>query len=273
MLAPDSRRYIRIVTFRVSVAVLALLTAAWAGHINNGDGSVWLLASLLSASTAGLLIWPLVVPSRNGTMSVYSLGYAFLLAGIFLLPPAALAIAITFALTLAGIVTGTRAYRIVSQLSSAVLAFVGFSLVFSLGPRPEDFQFKPGLRAWLELMIAAAALVLLLIIRSIALRVEQGDDTPRWGAFQPTAIVEAIFCLVFSVSITVLTRINMWLLAVVYVEIGIMLWFLHRYRVYAHGPMRIPVEAPVLVPVEGGAAAAQRGEEEEWKPARVRRVR
>jgi hypothetical protein len=272
-MATDSLRYIRIVIFRVSLAVLALLTASWAGHMYTGEGSVWLLTSLFAASAAGFLTWPLVVPSSNRTMSVYSLGYAFLLAGIFLLPPAELVVTITFALTLAGLLTGTRAYRTVFQLSTTILAFVGFSLVFRLGPSPSEILFKPALRAGLETMIAAAALVLLLLIRSIALRIEQGEKTPRWGAFQPQALVEAVYCLVYSVSIIVLARIHLALLAVVYVEIAMTRWFFHRYRAYAFGPKRIPEDVPGVIPIVGRAGAVRGGVEDEWESERARRAR
>jgi hypothetical protein len=272
-MAADPRRYFGIVALRVGLAVSALLTASWAGHIFKNTGSVWLLASVLAASAAALLIWPLVVPARNRTMTVYSLGHAFLLAGIFLLPPAALVVAVTFAITLAGMVTGTRAYRTVFQLSTAILAYGGFALIVSLGPRPTEVMYEPALRAGLELLIAAAALVLLLLIRSIALRVEQGADTPRWGAFQPAALAEAVFCLVYAVSITVLARIHLLLLGVVYAEIGALVWFLHRYRVFALGPKRIPEEAPALVPIEGRVASPPLEIEEEWEDQRRRRAR
>jgi hypothetical protein len=274
-MATNSRRYMSIVAFRVSLAVLALLTATWAGHMMQGDRSVWILSSVLAASAAALLIWPFVVPAKNRTMSVYSLGYAFLLAGIFLLPPGALVLTITFALTLAGLMTGMRAYRTVFQLSATVLAFVGFSLAFNLGPRPNEILYLPALRAGLEVTIAAAALVFLLLIKSIALRIEQGDATPPWGAFQPVALVEAVFCLVYSMSIIVLARIHVALLSVVYVEIALMVWFLHRYRLFAFGVSRIPEEAPALMAIPGSAVPrAGRGDGgEDWEASLVRRAR
>jgi len=271
-MATEPRRYISIVTYRVCLAVLALMTAAWAGHLFRQPGNVWFLASVLAASASALLIWPMVVPAKNRTMSVYSLGHAFLLAGIFLLPPAALVVTIAFAITLAGLVNGTRAYRTVFQLSSAILAYGGFALVFRLGPSPSEILFLPALRAYLELMIAASAIVMLFTIRSIALRLEQGEETPRWGAFQPAALVEAVFSLVFCVSITVLARIHLALLGVVYVEIGIMLWFLHRYRVFALGPKRIPETPAVVIPMRR-AASRTGGEVEAWRSSRVRKSR
>src|SRR2546428_609737 len=82
--------------------------------------------------------------------------------------------------------------------SAPRLPFGGFALFFRLGPQPTDFMFHPAPRAGLELLIAGAALVTLLIIRSVALRVEQGDRAPHWGAFQKTAIIESILCLAFS---------------------------------------------------------------------------
>jgi hypothetical protein len=53
------------------------------------------------------------------------------------------------------------------------------------------------------------------------------------------AIVEALYCLVLSVSITVLARIHLTLLAVVYLEVAIAWWFVHRYRAYLHDVNRL----------------------------------
>ena len=275
-MAKSARRYFQIVIFRVGLAVCALLTAAWAGHQLREDGPVWLIATIFTASASICLIWPLVVPAENRTMSVYSVGPAFFLAGMFLLPPGLLVLAIGFAIALSGIVYGTRAYRTVFQLSASILAFGGFALFFHLGPQPADFMFRAAPRAGLELLIAAAALVSLLIIRSVALRVEHGDRAPHWGAFQKSAIVEAILCLAFSVTITVLARIHLALLAIVYVEIGAVWWFLHRYHGYvsrAKGGRPVPTVSPVWGGFEKSARVPGEAKQEEWGSARARKAR
>jgi hypothetical protein len=238
-------------------------------------------------------------------MSVYTLGPAFFLAGMFLLPPAPLVSAIAFAIALAGVVQGTRAYRVVFQLSSSVVVFGGFALALDLGPRASDFMFHPAPRAGLEVLISAAALTALLIVKSVALRLEQGDEAPHWGAFQGPALVEAVLCLAFATTVTVLARIHLGLLSVVAVEIAMIGWFLLRYRNYAEerrtmpeagierrrsrppraaGPASItplPRVAPAAVDVEAPDGEApdadgtdgDDGEEEPWKAGRVRRFR
>lgn len=216
----------------MTLAVLALVVAARAAHEFRGTPNVWLLASLFGASAAALFVWPLLVPSKERTWRAYSLAPAFYLAGMFLMPPAALVLCVAYSVLLAGVVAGTRGYRLITQLSLAVLAYGGFSLVFDLAPRPSDYLLQPGPRAALEVAIAAAASMTMLILRSIVLRLEHGSDSPRWGSFQTPALVEALYCLVLSVSITVLARIHLALLGVIYLEIGIAWWFVHRYRSY-----------------------------------------
>jgi hypothetical protein len=223
--------------------VLALLVAARAGHEQRSTVPAWPLAALFAASAAALLIWPLIVPSRNRTLVTYSLAPAFFMAGMFLLPPAALTAAVCFAVTLSGLLKGTRAYRIVFNLSVAIIAYVAPALIFSLGPRPAEILFHPAARAALELIIAGTAVILHLLIQSISLRLEQGAATPRWGAFEGPALIEGIYGLVLSVTILVLTRIHPALLAVVYVELVITAWFVRRFRVYAV-ELREAAEAP-----------------------------
>jgi hypothetical protein len=239
-MAASAGRYVRVVTFRVVLAVASILIAARAGHQSGGTGPVWFLASMLAVGGAACLLWPLVVPARHRAMSVYSVAPAFFLAGMFLLPPAPLVLLIAFAIALAGIVQGTRAYRVVFHLSSSIAVFGGFALALDLGPRPSDFMFQPAPRAGLEFLISAAALVALLIVRSVALRLEQGEEAPHWGAFQAPALVEGVLCLVFASTIMVLGRIHLAFLAVVAVEIAMIWWFLHRYAIYAEERRTMP---------------------------------
>jgi hypothetical protein len=297
-------RYFQIATFRIALAVLAILVAIRALHVVRGDGPVWLLTSILASGAAAALIWPLVVPAPNRAMSVYSLAHAFFLAGMFLLPPGALVLTIAFAISLAGLVHGARAYRTVFHLSSSMLVFAGFALTFALGPRPSDFMFQPAPRAGLEILIGAAALVALLIVRSVALRLEMGEKAPHWGAFQGPAIFESALVLLFSVSITVMVRIHLALVTVVFAEMGTIWWFLQRYHAYASGvrPVRRPARAravrqparanagapggverrsarPILRRTEPPAAASEANRtepdtsEETWAAERKRRIR
>jgi hypothetical protein len=257
-MSASAGRYVQIVTFRVALAVAAILIAARAGHEGAGTRSVWLLASLLSVGAAACLLWPFMVPARHRAMSVYTVSPAFFLAGMFLLPPAPLVLVIAFAICLAALIQGTRAYRVVFHLSTSIVVFAGFALVLDLGPRPSDFMFQPAPRAGLEFMISAAALVALLIVRSVALRLEQGDEAPHWGAFQGPAVVEAVLCLVFASTTLVLARIHLTFLAVVGVEIAMIAWFLHRYAVYAEERRTIPeagIERRRARPPRAGKAA------------------
>jgi hypothetical protein len=240
-----SRRYIQIVLFRVTLAVLALLVAARASHEQQASIVSWPLAALFAASAAALSLWPLMVPGRGRTLVPCSLGPAFYMAGMFLISPAALTAVIAFSITLADLIRGVRAYRIVFRLSAATLAYVAPALFFSLGPRQSDIMFHPAARAALELVIASAAVILYLLLRSIEMRLEQGVETPRWGAFQGSSLLESVYALVLSVTILVLARIYPALLGVVYMQIGITAWFVRRYSVYvvelrneAEGPKR-----------------------------------
>lgn len=251
--------------------LLALLVAARAAHEYRAPQSAWPLASIFAASAAALAIWPLIVPGRNKTLVSYSLASAFFLAGMFLLPPAGLMLTVCFAVTLAGMLRGARAYRIVFQVSSAVLAYVAPALLFNLGPRPGEFVLHPAERAGLELMIAMSAVSFHLLLRSIGLRLEQGVTTPRWGAFSGPPLVEAVWGLVLSVTILVLTRLHPAFLGVVFLELGITLWFVRRYRIYVTDLRR---EAEAASNSDG----AEDWEEEEeraprWELGKVRRIR
>jgi hypothetical protein len=302
-MAASAGGYVRVVLYRVALAVAAILMGARAGHQSAATGPVWLLASVLGVGASACLLWPLVVPARHRAMSVYTVAPAFFLAGMFLLPPGPLVVMIAFAIALAGVVQGTRAYRVVFHLSSAIVVFGGFALALDLGPRPSDFMFQPAPRAGLEFLISAAALVSLLIVRSVALRLEQGDEAPHWGAFQGPALVEAVLCLVFASTLAVLARIHLGFLTVVGVELAMIWWFLQRYAVYAEERRTMPeagierrrarparaarpatiTPLPKVEPassedrraVEAGAERASGDDEEEepWRAGRARRIR
>jgi hypothetical protein len=233
-------RYVQLVSYRVAVVVLAILTAAIAMHERGTGASVWLLSSILAVAAASALVWPLVVPSRDRTMDVYSIGPAFFVAGMFLLPPPALVGIITFAVLLSGLLRGDRAYRTAFRLASMVLVFAGFAIWFRLSPQAVEVIFKPALRAALEMAIGAAAVTVLLILRSLEIRLEHGPEhTPHWGAFQKPAIMEAMLCLAFSTSTVVLARIHTGFLTVVGFQMAMVWWFLHRYAAYTSGLARV----------------------------------
>lgn len=233
-------QYVQLVSYRVAVAVLAILTGAWAMHERGSGGSVWLLASILAVAASAALIWPLVVPARDRTMNVYSIGPSFFIAGMFLLPPRALVGVIAFSVALAGLLRGDRPYRTVFRLASMVLVFVGFAIHFRLSPQASDLLFHPAPRAALEMAIGAAALTALLIVRSVELRLEHGPgNTPHWGAFQKPAIMEAALCLAFSTTTIVLGRVHTGFLAVIGFEMAMVWWFLHRYAAYTAGLARV----------------------------------
>jgi hypothetical protein len=233
-------RYVQLVSYRVAVVVLAILTGALAMHERGTGGPAWLLSSILAVAATSALVWPLVVPSRDRTMDVYSIGPAFFVAGMFLLPPPALVGIITFAVLLSGLLRGDRAYRTAFRLASMVLVFAGFAIWFRLSPQGSEVIFQPALRATLEMAIGAAAVTALLILRSLEIRLEHGPEhTPHWGAFQKPAIMEAMLCLAFSTSTVVLARIHTGFLTVVGFQMAMVWWFLHRYAAYTSGLSRV----------------------------------
>ena len=265
-----SRRYIQIVLFRVTLAVLALLVAARASHEQRAMIVSWPLVALFAASAAALAIWPLLVPGRGRSLVPCSLGSAFYMAGMFLISPAALTAVIAFSITLSDLIRGVRAYRIVFRLSAATLAYVAPALFFSLGPRQSDIMFHPAARAALELVIASASVILYLLLRSIEMRLEQGVETPRWGAFQGSSLLESVYALVLSVTILVLARIYPALLGVVYMQIGITAWFVRRYSAYVV-ELRSEVEGPKRrLKIIGTRATDQKQVTEEQEVARSR---
>ena len=227
---------------------------------------------MFAASAAALAIWPLIVPGRNKTLVSYSLAPAFFLAGMFVLPPAGLMLTVCFAVTLAGMIRGARTYRIVFQVSTAILAYVAPALLFDLGPRPGEFVLHPAARAGLELMIAASAVAFQLLLRSINMRLEQGHATPRWGVFSGAPLVEAVWGLVLSVTILVLTRIHPGFLGVVLLEIGITWWLVRRYRLYVTD-LRLEVEAAAAGADGSGDWESEEAALPRWELGKVRRIR
>lgn len=228
----DRRRYFSLLTFRLLLVVLALLMAAWSANSPDGEVKPWLLTTLIAVSATLLQSLPLVVPTGAGKSAVYSLGPAFLLAGMFLLPPALLVLVVMFSLCLAGLLAGTRPYRLVFTLSISILAYVGTAMLFHLSPQASD-RAAPALeRSALELLIAAAAVITHLLFRSVDVRLERGVETPHWGAFQPQALVEGILCTALALSVTVLARLHIAYLGLIYVQLAATWWFLHRYRMH-----------------------------------------
>ena len=267
-----TRQYIQLASYRVTLLLLALLVAARAAHEYTAPQSAWPLAFVFAASAAGLAIWPVIVPGRNKTLVSYSLASAFFLSGMFLLPPAGLMLTVCFAVALAGMIRGARTYRIVFQASTAVLAYVAPALLFDLGPRPGEFVFHPAARAGLELMIATSAVAFHLLLRSIGLRLQQGVATPRWGVFSGPPLVEAIWGLVLSVTILVLTRIHPAFLGVVLLEVGITWWFVRRYRLYVTD-LRREVEAATTAAESPDDWESEEVAMPRWAVGKVRRIR
>lgn len=203
--------------------------AARAAHELRCDARTWLLAVLFAGSASVLLIRPMVVPTRRGS-AVYSLGPSFLLASMFLLPAGPLVVVVAFAISLAGVVGAARFYRILFDLSLGVLVLGGASLLLHLAPRATDARIPYLQAAGIEALLAASALIAQLLLRSIALRLTRGLETPHWGAFRPQALIEGLYCLVLAVTISLLARLHPALLTLVYAEVGTTMWFLSRYR-------------------------------------------
>jgi len=226
----DRRRYVISLLFRLSLVLVALMLAVRAIYVFEGDVGAWCLAGVFGLSAAALQIRPMLVPTPGHASAVYTPGPAFFLAGLFLVPAGPLVTCIAFALGLSGLVTAMRPHKILFNLSIAVLAYGSCSYYLKLGvesigppvPRPELIAG--------ELLLGAAVLVAQLLLRSVAIRLERGDESPHWGAFQPQAVTEALFCLALSVPITVLARIHVALLAAVYLYLGFTWWFMERYR-------------------------------------------
>lgn len=221
--------YIAIVSFRAMIALAAVFVAGWAAHELRSSTGTWLLALLFAGSASALLIRPMVVPTRRGS-AVYSLGPSFLLASMFLLPTGPLVAVVAFSISLAGVYAGGRFHRVFFDLSLGVLVYGGASLLLRLAPSPADAQMPYLTVAVIEALLAASVLVVQLLLRSVAMRLTRGAETPHWGAFRSQALIEGLYCVALAVTISLLARLHPALLTLVYAEIGVSMWFLSRYR-------------------------------------------
>jgi len=226
----DRRRYFTSLIFRLTLILLALMLSVRAVYAFEGDVRTWFLAGLFGLSAAVLQIRPMLVPSPGRPSAVLSPATAFFLAALFLVPAGPLVTAIGFAVALSGLVNGTRPHKMLLQLSVATLAFGACSYFLKLGPKTGDPTVPPPELVGMELLVGAVVLIAQLVLRSVAIRLERGEEAPHWGAFQPHAMVEGVYCLALAVPISVLARIHLALLLVVYVYVGFTWWFMERYR-------------------------------------------
>ncbi len=238
----DRRRYFISLLFRMSLVVLALMLAVRASYVFEGSLKAWCLAGLFGLSAAALQIRPLLVPSPGRPSTVYTPGPAFFLAGLFLIPAGPLVTCIALATALSGLVTATRPHKILLNLSIAVLSYGACSYYLKLGAGSLGPTVPPPELIAEELLLGIVVLIAQLLLRSIAIRLERGEESPHWGAFQPQAVTEAIFCLALSVPISVLARIHVALLAVVYLYVGLTWWFMDRFRKHLRAVSQETVE-------------------------------
>jgi len=223
-------RYIVSFLFRIALVVVALLLSARAIYVAEGGVKAWFLAGLFGLSAALLQIRPFLVPHPGRGSVSYTPGVAFFLAALFLVPAGPLVTAISFSIALSGLVCAVRPHKILLQLSTAVLAYGSCSFFLKLGARDASPPIPSLELVLVELLVAVTVLTAQLVLRSLAIRLERGEETPHWGAFQPQALTEAAYGLALSVPISVLTRIHPALLAIVYLHVGLTWWFLERYR-------------------------------------------
>ena len=224
------RRYLSSLLFRLALALLAMMLSTRAIYAFEGGTRAWILAGIFGLTAAALQIRPMLIPSPGKASTVCTPAPAFFLAALYLIPAGPLVAAIAFAVALSGLVTGTRPHKILLQLSITVLAFGACSYFLKLGPRGDDPLVPPPDLVGTEILLGAVVLIAQLVLRSIAVRLERGYEAPHWGAFQPPALIEGIYCLALSVPISVLARIHLALLAVVYLYVGFTWWFTERYR-------------------------------------------
>jgi len=237
------RRYFTSLIFRLTLILLAMMLSVRAIYAFEGDVKTWCLAGLFGLSAAVLMIRPMLVPSPGRASTVLSPAPAFFLAALFLVPAGPLVAAIAFAVALSGLINGTRPHKVLLQLSVAVLAFGACSYFLRLGPKNGDPMVPPPELVGMEVLVGAVVLIAQLVVRSIAIRLERGEESPHWGAFQPHVIVEALYCLALAVPISVLARIHLALLAVVYVYVGFTWWFMERYRRHMRAMNQEPAPA------------------------------
>jgi hypothetical protein len=226
----DRRRYFASLLFRLTLVVFALLLSVRAIYVAEGGLRAWFLAGLFGMTAALLQIRPLLVPNPGHASTAYTAGPAFFLAALFLIPAGPLIVSIACAVALSGLVTATRPHKILLHLAVSILPYGACSYFLHLGSRTADSPVPSFDLVMVELMLAATVLVGQLVLRSLAIRLERGDETPHWGAFQPQALTESFYCLALSVPVSVLTRIHPALLAVVYLYLGLTWWFMERYR-------------------------------------------
>jgi len=237
------RRYFTSLIFRLALILLALMLSVRAIYVFEGDVKAWCLAGLFGLSAAALQVRPMLVPSPGRPSAVLSPATAFFLAALFLIPAGPLVVAITFAVALSGLINGTRPHKMLLQLSVAILAFGASSYFLKLGPKNGDPTVPPPELVGMEVLVGAVVLIAQLVVRSIAIRIERGEEAPHWGAFQPHALVEGLYCLALAVPISVLARIHLALLAVVYVYVGFTWWFMERYRRHMRALQQEPASA------------------------------
>ena len=226
----DRRRYLISLTFRLVLILLAFLVSVCALYIGRGGVRDWILAIVLGISAAALQIRPLVVPRANNGTALYSLGPAFFLAGLFLLPPGPLVASVGFAIALSGIVTGVRPHKLLFTLALSLLTYGAFNLFLRLGPREGTIPIPTPDMIGAESLVCIALLTSQLLVRSIAIRLERGDQTPHWGAFQRSVLLESAYCIALSVLISVLARIHVALIVFAYAQIALTWTFVERYR-------------------------------------------
>ena len=224
------RRYFTSLLFRLALTLLAMMISVRAIYALEGGVKAWFLAGLFGLTAAALQIRPLVVPNPGRGSHVYSPALAFFLAGLYLIPAGPLVAAIAFSTALSGLVNGTRPHKILLQLSVTTLAFGACSYFLRLGPKGGDPTVPPPELVATEVLLGAVVLFAQLVLRSIAIRLERGYEAPHWGAFQPHVMIEAAYCLALAVPISVLARVHLALLSVVYVYVGFTWWFMDRYR-------------------------------------------
>ena len=173
------RRYFTSLVFRFTLVLLALMLSVRAIYAFEGDTKTWCLAGLFGLSAAMLQIRPMLVPSPGRPSSVLSPATAFFLAALFLVPAGPLVAAIAFAVALSGLINGTRPHKVLLQLSVTILAFGACSYFLRLGPKNGDPMVPPPELVGMEVLVGAVVLIAQLVVRSLAIRLERGEEAPH----------------------------------------------------------------------------------------------